>query len=132
MFLFSAGNQRGVIVFFAEFPEIVISKRNKKKRKEWEINAIDLFSISRLRGPHQVPTKTLAKPRDYRSSANEAPQCALDGTPLPNVVEYIKEGKVDLVINIPEVRGGRHSTGVTIELLLMANGYLGDHYFVIL
>lgn len=51
-----------------------------------------------------MPTKTLAKPKDYRSSGNEAPQCALDGTPLPNVVEYIKEGKVDLVINIPEVR----------------------------
>lgn len=53
--------------------------------------------------PHmQVPTKTLAKPQDCRGSGNTT---ALDGTPLPNVVQYIKDGKVDLVINIPEVRG---------------------------
>ena len=52
----------------------------------------------------QVPTKTLAKPQDCRGSGNTT---ALDGTPLPNVVEYIKEGKVDLVINIPEVRRGK-------------------------
>eukprot|EP00904_Undaria_pinnatifida_P012342 jgi/Undpi1/8238/HiC_scaffold_25.g10708.m1 len=48
---------------------------------------------------HDVPTKTLAKPQDCRGSGNTT---ALDGTPLPNVVEYIKDGKVDLVINIPE------------------------------
>lgn len=47
----------------------------------------------------------LAKPADCCSggNANTSPACALDGSPLPDVVEYIKAGKVDLVINIPEV-----------------------------
>lgn len=52
----------------------------------------------------QVKTRTLAKPRDLKGGQTNGPGCALDGSPLPNVVEYIKEGKVDLVINIPEVR----------------------------
>lgn len=53
----------------------------------------------------QVNTKMLAKPSDVPTGGNAsaAPPCALDGTPLPNVVQYIKDGKVDLVINIPEV-----------------------------
>lgn len=49
----------------------------------------------------QVPTKTLAKPQECRGAGTTT---SLDGTPLPNVVQYIKDGKVDLVINIPEVR----------------------------
>lgn len=48
----------------------------------------------------KVTTKMLAKPQDCKGSGNAT---ALDGSPLPDVVEYIKDGKVDLVINIPEV-----------------------------
>lgn len=48
-----------------------------------------------------MKTKTLAKPPECKGSGSSS---ALDGSPLPDVVEYIKQGKVDLVINIPEVR----------------------------
>ncbi|CAM9239741.1 unnamed protein product [Pylaiella littoralis] len=48
---------------------------------------------------HGVDTKTLAKPPDCKGSSSTP---ALDVSPLPDVVEYIKQGKVDLVINIPE------------------------------
>ena len=50
----------------------------------------------------QVDTKTLAKPPECKGSGSNT-ATALDGSPLPDVVEYIKQGKVDLVINIPEV-----------------------------
>lgn len=50
-----------------------------------------------------MDTKTLAKPMEF-AEAGSSTATALDGSPLPDVVEYIKEGKVDLVINIPEVR----------------------------
>lgn len=50
----------------------------------------------------QVDTKTLAKPPKCKG-AGDGTATALDGSSLPDVVEYIKDGKVDLVINIPEV-----------------------------
>eukprot|EP00903_Cladosiphon_okamuranus_P012119 g11371.t1 len=47
-----------------------------------------------------VETKTLAKPQDFTDAGSNT--ATADGSPLPDVVEYIKQGKVDLVINIPE------------------------------